>query len=536
MLVEQIMRESEAIAETSQKIGAYIGLTFAQNTQDENAKALEAHAEGILTRLANKRLFFGIWWKNIDEKTAQKCLPKNKEYAYALSEMRKYKKYVLSEKEEQIINVKDLTGTNALTKLYDIITSEYTFPWKMRTKTKMLREEEIRAYVQSPRANERVQAYNLLWNKYGSENAKMGEIYRNIILDTWNENVDVRKFASPISVQNLSNDLSDEMVETFLNVCTQNTDIFQRYFKWKTKTLHLPFSRHHLYASFPHPEKKWSFEEGYSRVMEAYNAFSPRFKKEADRVLREKRMDVPLRKGKKSGAFCAGITPRETSFVMLNWTHRFQDVSTLAHELGHAVHSHLARKHSIFNAHAPLPLAETASTFGEMLLSQKMADENRGSLFEQYLLAHQLDDAYATIQRQAFFCLFEKEAFELVREGKTIPDINNAYFQNLRTQFGKKMQIPSNAQFEWGGIPHFFHAPFYVYAYAFGQLLVLALFERYQKEGKDFIPQYEKFLSYGGSKNPEKMLLEIGFDPAKKGSWQKGFDLLEKKMKRLTKT
>jgi oligoendopeptidase F len=258
-------------------------------------------------------------------------------------------------------------------------------------------------------------------------------------------------------------------------------------------------------------------------------------KEEAHRVLKEKRMDASLRKGKRGGAFCTVTTPKETSYVLLNWTGDLRSVSTIAHELGHAIHNHLSSSHSIFTQHAGLPLAETASTFGEILLDEHLLEQDSSPTFRKYLLAKQMDDAFASIQRQSYFTLFEKEAFEMVKEGKTIPEINHAYAQNLRAQFGKKMQIPEEFQYEWLGISHFFQAPFYTYAYAFGHLLVLNFHARYQKEGKDFVKDYERFLSYGGSKNPEKMLLEMGFNSRKKKSWENGFKLLEKKRKELMK-
>ncbi len=535
-LVGKLMELNERMAEKGHRIGTYSHLFFAQNTMNEEAKAIETNVNQFFTRMGNKTLFFGLWWKNLEDKTARKFLPKNKEHARALIEMRKYKKHLLSEKEEQLINLKDSTGENALIKIYDLLTNEFTFPWKKGKKTEMITEEELRSNVRDANPAIRIKAYDMIWNKFKEHNGKIGEIYTHIALDHWNEGVSLRKYKHPISVRNLSNDLPDELVENFLEVCRKNTSIFQGYMEWKMKTLRVPYSRYHVYAPLPHKEKKWTFNEGYSYVMDTYEQFSPHFKEQAHRVLKEKRLDVPTRKGKQGGAFCAGVSGKETAFVMLNWTNHLHDVTTLAHELGHAVHDHVSGHHSIFLQQAGLPLAETASTFGEMLVLERMLEENPNEEMQRHILAYQLDEAYASIQRQSFFSLFEVDAFNAIREGKSIPELNELYAQNLRLQFGKKMQLPAHTKYEWGMISHFFHSPFYVYAYAFGQLLVLALWEMYQKEGKDFIPRYLKFLSYGGSESPEKMLNEIGFDPNQKQSWRKGFTILEKKLALLKKT
>lgn len=534
-IVEEIMKKNEKMARVTHKMGTYSSLQFAQNTQDEDAKALLNKLTQFFTDMGNKTLYFGLWWKNLDEKTARKLAPRDKELAYALNEMRKYRKHLLSEKEEQIINLKDANGVDALIKLYEIATSGYMFPWKKGRETIQLSEEQLRPHIRSKNPEDRKKAYDILWKKFGEHAGELGEIYVNVVHNYWNEHVTLRKFPAPISVQNKANDLDDETVKNFLRVCEQNTGIFEEFMEWKMNALNVPFSRYHVYAPLPHAEKAWTFEEGYKTVMSAYENFSPRFKKEAHRVLAERRMDAQLRKGKRGGAFCADATPNETAFVHLNWNGKHHDVYTLAHELGHAIHGHLSAKHTIFLHQAGLPLAETASTFGEMLLAQKLMNESKNENAQRYYLARQLDDAYASIQRQAFFSKFEVDAFDAIHAGKSVPELSEIYYENLRTQFGKRMEIPVEASYEWLMIPHLFEAPFYVYAYAFGQLLVMSLWEMYEREGKDFVPRYDKFLSYGGSKAPEKMLLEIGFDPRKKQSWQSGFNVLQKKLHELKK-
>lgn len=534
-LIRQIILDSKLLAEKSSILGGYVSLQFAQNTQDEKAKALDSQLSNFLAQQSTKMLFFSIWWKNLDDKTAESLLPSDPDDRYFLQETRRFKKHILTEPEEKIITTKDVTGSEALSKLYDVITNEFTYQWKDGKKIKTLSREEVSGKWRSQKAADRIQAYDLVWKRYQAHEGTLGEIYRNIAQDSVNETIPLRHYNSPISARNLGNNLTDETVSSFLAVCQKNASLFQEYFQWKSKKLRIPNSRYHIYAPLPFKEKKVSFESSWKTVMNVFESFSPHMRKLAEKVRIENRLDVPIRKGKQTGAFCAGISPKQTSFVLLNWTGKDRDESTLAHELGHAVHNHLASNRSIFTHHAGLPLAETASTFAEMLLDEYLLEKNPSPSYQQHALSQQLDDAYASIMRQSYFCAFEQQAFQMISDGKTIPEISEAYYKNLQNQFGSKMKIPIHARYEWLSIPHFYHSPFYVYAYAFGQLLVLSLYEQYKEEGKSFVPKYEKFLSYGGSKKPEEMLLEIGFDPNQKSSWQQGFDLLEEKMKQLKK-
>jgi len=185
---------------------------------------------------------------------------------------------------------------------------------------------------------------------------------------------------------------------------------------------------------------------------------------------------------------------------------------------------------SILVSHAPLPLAETASVFAEMLLNDKLTvDLNKQE--RQILLAEQIDDMYATTIRQAYFTLFEVNAhYSIAEKNITIDEVCDMYLQNLREQFGDSLSIPEQFKYEWLYIPHFYHTPFYCYAYSFGNLLVLSLYQQYKKEGKSFIPKYIRILSSGGSEKPEKLLMAEEIDISKESFWQQGFDLIKEKI------
>ena len=219
----------------------------------------------------------------------------------------------------------------------------------------------------------------------------------------------------------------------------------------------------------------------------------------------------------------------------MNYTGRARDVATLAHELGHAIHAMLASHHSTFTFHSSLPLAETASTFGEMMLTEKLLAEETDEAVRRDILFKQMDDAFATILRQIYFALFERDAHAMIQNNASTDELCAAYMDNLKEQFGDSVELSDEFKWEWVSIPHIYHTPFYVYAYAFGQLLVFSLYQQYKAEGESFRPKYLKILSSGGSKSPEKILSDAGIDIRSSEFWQGGFDVLSRMVDELEK-
>jgi oligoendopeptidase F len=522
------IRLLEAISRLAHRIAAFASLSFSADTQDQAVQAFQSDVESRMAIIANRVLFFSLWWKSLEETATERLMAVSGDYRYWLEEMRHFKPHTLTEPEEKVINIKDVTGSRAIVNLYNTLTNRYAFHLEVDGEIRELTRGELMVYVRSYDPNLRAKAYQELYHVYGQDGTILGQMYQALVRDWHNENLDMRHFSSPLAVRNLANDIPDDVVDTLLAVCQDNISVFQRFFRLKARWLGMErLRRYDIYAPVVKTEKKYNFGDATHMVFEAFQRFEPRVSNLASKVLEQNHLDSEVRKGKMSGAFCATVAPDITPWVLVNYQGRPDDVATLAHELGHAIHSQLASEHSLFTFHSSLPLAETASTFGEMvLIDHILATENDPSV-RQTLLFRQIDDAYATVMRQAQFALFERQAHDLVQQGATVDELSNAYLENLHHQFGNSIEISDEFRWEWASIPHIYQTPFYVYAYTFGQLLVLSLYQQYKVEGNAFKPRYLGLLSAGGSKSPEKILSDAGIKIHSASFWQGGFDIIQ---------
>lgn len=524
----KIIKDLEQLTEQAQRISAFAYLWFSEDTQNQAAQALLAQNDQLMADMQNQSMFFELWWKKLDKDHAQRLMEDIGDYRYWLEEMRHFTPHTLSEPEEKVINTKNVTGFSALTTLYDSITNRYTFTIEVDGEEKEMTRGELMVYVRHHDPDLRAAAYQELYKVYGDDGPILGQIYQTIVRDWRNENVDLRDYESPIAVRNLRNDVPDEAVNTLLDVCEENASLFQRFFKLKAQWLDMDrIRRYDIYAPVAKSDKTYEYHEAVEMVLDAFGNFEPRIAELAQKVIEDEHIDSEVRKGKQSGAYCLSVTPDLAPWVKLNYQGKADDVATMAHELGHAIHSMLASDHSVFTFHSSLPLAENASTFGEMLLIDRLLKREDDPAVRRDILFRQIDDAYATIMRQSFFALFEREAHRMIKEGAMVDEVAEAYMKNLENQFGDSLTLSDEFRWEWVSIPHFYHTPFYVYAYAFGQLLVLSLYQRYQEEGESFKPGYIKILEAGGSRAPVDILSEADIDINQSQFWQGGFDVLE---------
>lgn len=526
-----ILREYDLLLERMHTLSAYGSLRFSEDTQSPSAITLRNRFQHALTGLSNRILFFSLWWKELDDEVAEALLPREEEhpdYRHYLRDLRRFTPFTLDERSEQIINLKDTNGISALLTVYSMLANRLEFTIRVDGQEKVCTRDGLMKYVRSPRPEVREAAYRELYRVYAGEKQILAQIYVNRVRDWHSENLEIRGFSRPITVRNLANDIPDEAVEILLDTSRRNAGIFRRYFTLKAGWLGTErLRRYDLYAPIAKTEHEISFPDAVDTVLETFRDFNPHFAELAERVFARNHIDSEIRRGKRGGAFCATVLPSQTPWVLTNFAGEVRDVATLAHELGHAVHSMLADGHPVLTQHPVLPLAETASVFGEMLVTDRLLSRENDPLLRRELLVSAMDDVYATVIRQTYFVLFEIEAHQAILDGSSPEDLNDLYLENLREQFDDSLELSDDFALEWITIPHIYSTPFYCYSYSFGQLLVLALYRRYLEEGEAFKEGYLRLLTHGGSARPRDILAEAGIDMIDPAFWQGGFDVVE---------
>ena len=530
----QLLDAYEVMLREAYRISGYASLRFSADTQDQVAQSLRARVNDVMARAQNQTLFFSLWWKKLTDAQAARLMKGTGSRRYFLEEMRHFRKHTLSEPEEKVVNLKNANGSAALESLYEQITNKYLFPFEIDGETKQLTRDVLMVYARHPDPALRERAYQSVLGVYGENGPLLASIYAALVRDWRIENVDLRKHKTPIAVRNLANDLPDKVVETLLRVIHKNRGLFQRYFKLKAGWLGLPkLRRYDLYAPLSKSDKEVPYNDAVEMVLTTFNEFSPKLGALARQVFDDGHVDAEIRPGKRGGAFCASIFPGLSSYVLLNYGGRVRDVATVAHEFGHAVHALMAGHHALMTFHSALPMAETASVFSEMLLTDTLLAQETDPDVRRDLLAAAIDDAYATVGRQGFFSMWEQIAHDAVQAGKTPDEMAARYLEALHEQFEDSIEVSDDFKWEWVSIPHFYSTPFYVYAYAFGQLITLGLYRMYKQEGEAFKPKFLKLLSYGGSESPAKICRSAGIDITSEAFWQGGFDVIADMIKQL---
>jgi oligoendopeptidase F len=527
----------EAISEEMSLLGAYASLRFAADTQDESAIALRNRVSHALTALGNRILFFTLWWKGLPEERAAALnvgAVVGTDRAFFLEDQRRLRRYALDLRSEQLINTKDADGVSGLLTVFSMLVNRLSFELEIDGARRTLVRDELMTCFLSSDGSLRERAYQELGRVLERESKVLGQIYIHRVRDWHAEQVKLRGYASPIAVRNLSNDVPDAAVEAMLHAVESNAPIFHRYFRLKASWLGRDrLRRYDLYAPLGGGDRRVEYADAVETVLETFAAFHPRFAREARRVFDQGHIDSEIRRGKRGGAFCASVLPRLTPWLHVNFTGRLRDVATLAHELGHAIHGMMAAEHSMLTFHPSLPLAETASVFAELLVTDRLLRGEPDPVAQRELVAGALDDIYATVLRQAFFVRFEIDAHAAVLENSSTEALCDLYRRNLERQFGSSVEVEPEFRYEWLGIPHIFSVPFYCYAYSFGQLLVLSLFRRYRRDPDAFRDGYLRLLAHGGSARPQAVLAEAGIDISDPTFWEDGFAVVTEMIDRL---
>lgn len=526
---KELIEFNENFGDKISRLGGLPSLMLASNTKDQKARLMQTRAEDLGLKISEvgikiSHFLKGVGENSLDNENAQRLFKVFPDLEYSFNYARLAAKYTLKESEENIINNKDVNGISSVDELRKLISTE--FKYEMLGK-KINTQSELLTYVYSGKKEERKEAYEALLNKQKENIDKFFVIYQSVVKD-WNYEAKLRGYKSPIAVRNFGNELDDETVETVIKVTRDNKNIFHRYFAIKAKEMgEDKLNRFDIYAPSNSVDVDMNYDEIQNLVIKTFTEFSPRFAKAAKQIIDKKHIDNMPDENKQGGAFCATINRNVDPYVMMNFTGKRRDVYTLAHELGHGVHSLYANKHFSSVQHAGLPLAETASTLGELALFEKLLETEGDKKAKKAMLMEKMGDLYATVLRQNYFTLFEKEAHQAIQKGVTEKELSGMYLDNLKDQFGESLDIPEIFKYEWSYVSHFFASPFYCYAYTFGQLLALSLYKEYKEDKDRTLKIIENILEAGGSQNPTKLLKQNGIDIKDTVFWQKGCDIID---------
>jgi oligoendopeptidase F len=527
------MAELQTIVDLVGRAGSYAGLRFAVDTADPANGALMARVQEQGTQVETKLLFFELEWAALDDERVEELLQADglETSRHHLRTIRRYRPHLLSEPEERLLSEKSVTGRDAWTRLFSELTSAVRVHLDDSPDDGVQLDVALSRLVSPDRDVRRATAEAV------TEALQPGLRTRAYVLNTLlaDKATDdrLRHYPTWLTSRNLANEATDKSVQALIDAVRAQYDLPQRWYSLKARLLGLDrLCDYDRMASIADTEVSVEWDEASELVLDTFGDFSPILGDTARRFFDERWIDAPTRPGKRGGAFCAYTTPSVHPYVMLNWTGKRRDVLTLAHELGHGLHAALAIPRGPLEQGTPLTVCETASVFGETLVFKRLLDATDSPESRLSLLAENIEGSIATVFRQTAMNGFEQLAHTARREeGElSVERIGELWKASQVELLGDAVEITDGYKSWWSYVPHFIGTPGYVYAYAYGQLLALSVYRRYEEEGEDFVPRYVELLSAGGSKSPEELAAIAGLDLEDPGFWAAGLDLVREQL------
>ncbi|MGE0730993.1 MAG: M3 family oligoendopeptidase [Acidimicrobiia bacterium] len=531
-----VMTTTAELHDALSRAGNYASLQVATDTADPAKGALMAKVQERATALSTQLIFFDLEWAALDDATAEAVLADARLSfcAHHLRAARRYRPHLLSEPEERIDTEKSQTSSSAWSRLFGELISaiELRLPGQDGT----VRLEQGLALLSHPDREVRRDAARAVTEGLTPGLRTRAFIFNTLLLD---KSVDdrLRSYPTWLSSRNLANEASDASVDALVEAVVRRYDIPQRWYRTKADILGLDrLADYDRSASVASSEQPFGWSAAKDLVLDSYGSFSPQLADAARRFFDEAWIDAPVRAAKRPGAFCAYTVPSHHPYLLLNWTGKRRDVLTLAHELGHGLHAYLAREQGIFHMSTPLTLAETASVFGETVTFGRLLADTTDPAERLALLAESVEGAIATVFRQTAMNRFEHAIHTHRREvGElSIDDFGTYWAQTQTAMLGDAVEVTDDYRTWWSYIPHFINTPGYVYAYAYGQLLALSVYKRYEEGGAEFVPRYLELLAAGGSMAPERLAAIVDCDLADPTFWDGGLDIIDGQLQAAT--
>jgi len=535
--LREAMQELAAIHELVGRAGYYAALRFSTDTADPANGALLQRVQEQETAIQTTLLFFELEWAALEDERAEELLAADglDFCRHHLRNVRRYREHLLSEPEEKILAEKGLTGANAWTRLFEELTSaiEVQLPASDGSGEgeKLALDVALSRLSLADREARRTTA-EAVSGALAPGLRTRAFLFNTLLADKATDDR-LRHYPHWLAARNLANEASDESVQALIEAVRGRYEIARRWYRLKAKLLGVErLADYDRMASVTEDEVEFPFSQAREIVVDCYHSFSPVLGELAARFFAHRRIDAPVRPAKRGGAFCAAAVPAVFPYVLLNYTSRRRDVLTLAHELGHGVHFALAARQGVFHQHTPLTLAETASVFGETIVFGRLLAEDSTPASRLALLAENLEDTIATVFRQVAMNRFEDLVHTARREeGElSVERFGELWAESQGEMLGDSVEITDGYRSWWSYIPHFIGSPGYVYAYAYGQLLALSVYQRYEQTGPDLVPRYLEMLAAGGSRSPEELGAIVGVDLSDPGFWDAGLDLVERQL------
>jgi oligoendopeptidase F len=454
--------------------------------------------------------------------------PEMAEYRHYLETVRRFKPHTLSEKEEQLLNHKQLTSTSAFEQLYEELSGSLRFRLTIEGEERELTDGEVIALLHHPDRELRERALTTFLETHAGHSLVLTAIFNNILLDH-KIDCELRHYDDVVMPTHLANEIAPETVAAMMYAVEQHYPLAQDYFDLKARLLGLDRLKNtDLYAPLEAEAEEIAFSQAQALILAAFGRFNEQFAALAAEFFHRRWIDAEVRAGKRGGAFCAALSPRYHPYILCSYNGTSRDISTVAHELGHGIHYSLSRRQRLLNYDAPLVLAETASVFAEIVLTRHLLAETPSVAARRALLCSLLEEMYGTVFRQTALTRFEMAAHRQRRTSQlSSEEICALWLQEQEKLFGTSVAMIPAYKWGWTYISHFIHSRFYCYSYSFGELLTLALFQRYLDEGEAFVPGYMRLLESGGSQRPERALAQVGIDINQPEFWSRGFRVIE---------
>jgi len=523
----EALDELEDIQDRLGRAYAFAYLHWSTDTNDGERGALLQSVREEYNQIQQTLLFFEVEWADVDDERAEEVLSHEAlaDYRHYLETEQLKKEHVLTEPEEKVLSEKEISGKQAWTRYFD----ETLGATRYELDGEEVTQEEILSKLYEPEREVRREAA-LAFTEGLKENRRTMTFVFNTLLSDKASTDRLRGYDHWLESRNLSNEVDDETVQALIEAVTGRYDLVARFYTLKQQLLGLDeLYDYDRYAPLGEADTTYAWDEARSMVVDAYGAFHGDMAGVAERFFDENWIDAAMAEGKRSGAFSHGTVPSAHPYVLLNYTGKARDVQTLAHELGHGVHQYLSGEQTIFHHGTPLTTAEMASVFGEMLVFQRLMREEDDPQNRLAMLVSKIDDTLATVFRQVAMNRFEERIHTARREdGELQPEQFDAHWMETQeAMFEGSVTLGEHYRHWWSYIPHFLHTPGYVYAYAFGELLVLALYARYREAGDAFADQYLDLLRAGGSDWPHELVDRVGVDLTDGEFWDHGLTQIE---------